>query len=85
MVFKECGQSKRVHSKKRERETQIEGLKNGARIPGFGTRYIHTVEGYLFQHDTHNKLITTKDGDADNCAGEASFQQHYTQVPYLLY
>ena len=46
MVFKECGQSKRVHSKKRERETQIEGLKNGARIPGFGTRYIHTVEGY---------------------------------------
>ena len=28
---------------------------------------------------------STKDGDADNCAGEESFQQHYTQVPCLLY
>ena len=42
------------------------------------------MEGYLFQHDTQNILITTKDGDADNCAGEASFQQHYTQVSTVL-
>ena len=44
MVFKEGGQSKRVH-RERERKTQREGLNDGARMAGFGTRDIHTVEG----------------------------------------
>ena len=35
MVFKEGGQSKRVHSE-RERERQREGLKDGARMACFG-------------------------------------------------
>jgi len=35
MVFKEGGQSKRVHSE-RERHTQREGLKDGARMACFG-------------------------------------------------
>jgi len=35
MVFNEAGQSKRVHSE-RERHTQREGLKDGARMACFG-------------------------------------------------
>ena len=50
----------------------------------FGTRYILTVEGYWFQHYSSDGLwlkfkpkiqTTNKEGDMDNCAREASFQQ----------
>ena len=44
MDFKEGGHSKRVLSE-RERKTQRESLKDGARVAKIGTRDVHTVEG----------------------------------------